>query len=377
MEADQKFNMEFSEQHYVPVLKWKRGEARALKDLDPAVKAACTPLVEVVPVPTDPETGAAKKTLSKHLDDAIAEMKSSWGTAHPVFVDIRLLPPNQATGATLTGLFDRLRAAAILAIPVISTGATQDILQAAAGIHKKDRRGVCLREGLDAVMAPAFPVAVSKALLATGVTQKTADVVIDMQDVSANKTTVNAALAASAIGKVPNLKAWRTFTIVATAFPLNLSGIAPGVHTLPRAEWALWKALGSLPRRPTYGDYAVAHWDLQELDPRVILISASIRYTSDDEWVIFRGRNVKNYGFGQFTALSKLVVKHPAYCGSAFSAGDDYIAACASGTVGSGNHETWRRVATNHHITFVVDQLSKLALGASVPAAPASGAASN
>jgi hypothetical protein len=364
------FDRKFDQKHYFPILKWKRGEARALKELAPAVKAACTPVLEIVPVPYDFKAGTDKKSLAKHLSDAVEEMASSWGTSLPVLVDIRLLPKSAATGKTLTALFDLLRRERILAVPVISTTSTADIVSAAAAIHKKDGRGVCLREAVDVIIAPGFSSTVAATLLAVGAGAGAVDLVIDMQDVSATKKAANLTVAKAALNNVPNVKTWRSLVLCATAFPINLSGIAPGVHGLPRADWALWTNVGPVARLPTFGDYAVAHWDLQELDPRVIKISASIRYTTDDEWVIFRGRNVNMHGFGQFTTFSKQLVKHAAYSGPTFSAGDAYVAACAAG--GSpGNHETWRRVATNHHITFVVNQLATRA-AASTPAAPSS-----
>jgi hypothetical protein len=365
----------FGDEHYVPVLKWKRGEARALKELAPTVKAACTPLIEVVPIPFDYDAGVDKKSLRKHIDDAVEELATSWGTKAPVFVDVvTLLPAGVGTGNTLTMMFDEMRKAGVRAIPVVSTASPTDVIAAGANAHKKDGRGVFLRERIDDVIAPKYPARVAATLLSLGVSASRVDFMLDMQDVAENKQATNATAVTSAINKIPNLKSWRTFTLCSTAFPINLSGMAQGVNTIPRADWALWNALGKLPRTPTFGDYAVAHWDLQALDPRVIKISASIRYTTDDAWVICRGRNVNQHGFGQFSSLSKLLVKHSAYCGGTFSAGDDYIAKCAAGGK-PGNHETWRRVATNHHITFVVKQIASTALAASTPAGhgPAAG----
>lgn len=48
-EKDQGARPMFDHSHYVPVLRWKRGERGALKRLDPVDRAAMTPLLEPLP----------------------------------------------------------------------------------------------------------------------------------------------------------------------------------------------------------------------------------------------------------------------------------------------------------------------------------------
>ena len=51
--------------------------------------------------------------------------------------------------------------------------------------------------------------------------------------------------------------------------------------------------------------------------------------------------------------------------GSSFSKGDEYIAGCATGSLGPSTQTRWKEVAINHHVTTVVDDLAKLAAGSS------------
>jgi hypothetical protein len=345
---------------YYPIVKWKAGEYRALAALTNDVKDAIIPLAEIVPVPFDFERGIDKKTTEKHVDDAIEAMKKHWG-ARPIFVDVHLLPPGTKVKAkpVLTHVLELARTESLHAIPTVSTRAAAADIKAAGDGHRKDGHGVCLRERVDDVLAPGFAATLNATVLSVGVPKSEIDLIVDMQDVSDGKLVLAKNVAEHALRAVPDVAQWRSIALAATAFPINLSGIAPGVALLPRADWKLWRSLAGLPRTPIFADYTIAHWDLAALDPRVIKISASVRYTHDDDWVIFRGRNVNAHGFGQFTTLSKQIVKHPAFKGAAFSYGDDYIAACASGGP-TGNHETWRRVGANHHITFVVRQIASL-----------------
>ena len=61
--------------------------------------------------------------------------------------------------------------------------------------------------------------------------------------------------------------------------------------------WHSWLPTRSTPTESEistgFGDYAIAHPIPTELDPRTMRMSASIRYTTSDEWLILKGRNVR------------------------------------------------------------------------------------
>ena len=89
-------------------------------------------------------------------------------------------------------------------------------------------------------------------------------------------------------------------------------------------------------------------------------MSANLRYTLEEEWLIFKGRNVRDYGYEQFNGLCRTLLQHKEYSGATFSWGDNYISQCAADKGGPGNASTWRKVGNSHHLSFVVYQLSKL-----------------
>ena len=111
-----------------------------------------------------------------------------------------------------------------------------------------------------------------------------------------------------------------------------------------------------------FADYAISHPYTKELDPRTMRMSASIRYTTSNNWLVLKGRNVRQYGFDQYFELAKELIERPEYADRDFSWGDKYIADCALGMTGPGNATTWRKVGTNHHITLVARQIAKLSL---------------
>ncbi|RYG93560.1 MAG: hypothetical protein EON58_18085 [Alphaproteobacteria bacterium] len=88
-------------------------------------------------------------------------------------------------------------------------------------------------------------------------------------------------------------------------------------------------------------------------------ISGSIRYTSDQVFVISKGHSVKTPpGWGQMVGVASRLVQAPEYCGQAYSNGDSDIYQCAHGNGSTGNAYVWRKAGTNHHLIFVVNQIA-------------------
>jgi hypothetical protein len=119
-------------------------------------------------------------------------------------------------------------------------------------------------------------------------------------------------------------------------------------------------ATGKIRWLPTFGDYAIAHPLLVEVDPRLMKMSAQLRYTTDTAWLVFKERNVRDYGFEQFKGICTALIARPEYKGAAFSWGDNAISECTLTSSGPGNATTWRRIGTNHHLTMVTDQISSV-----------------
>ncbi len=193
------------------------------------------------------------------------------------------------------------------------------------------------------------------------------DLIIDLEDLGSDPG--RALLVARSVFSMIPKKNFRYMILAAASFPEDLSDVdAATTTTLPRREWELWKTLqrrpNLLPRRDLiFGDYAITHPVPKELDPRTMRMSASIRYTTRDSWLVVKGRNVRQYGFDQYFELCKELVQRPEYEGREFSWGDKYISDCADGMAGPGNATTWRKVGTNHHLTLVMREIANLRRG--------------
>lgn len=188
------------------------------------------------------------------------------------------------------------------------------------------------------------------------------DLLLDMEAVEMNQVPGLAAALVGVLATFPLIHQWRSVTIAAAGFPESLTGLQPGMHSIPRADYHLWASVSwRASRVPAFGDYAIAGTTLPDIDPRMMKSSCNIRYTTTDTWLVARGlgtRNAAAGGFGQFVGLAQQIVARTEYSGQGYSAGDRLIDNVARGIAGTGNLTTWRQAGTNRHITFTVRQLS-------------------
>ncbi len=170
-------------------------------------------------------------------------------------------------------------------------------------------------------------------------------------------------------GRLQSMEKWRSFTVVAGALPKDLVDFSVGQHLVTRTEWRWWLAELTAHRTrrvriPTFGDYTIQHHIFSE--PQAGMnVSASIRYTTSDHWLVSRGEGLRNKngpGYAQYPASAQLLCGQKEFCGPDFSYGDDYIFKMGSHqSLTPGSPETWLRAGINHHLTFVVRQIAQIA----------------
>ena len=121
----------------------------------------------------------------------------------------------------------------------------------------------------------------------------------------------------------------------------------------------------SLQRLPTYSDCAIQHpKGVENFDFRTMQVSASVRYTVRNQWLLIKGESTKTTpAIEQFPDLAtQLTYGHL----SGYYAGSDHCLGCiqiqdaANGVKGLGSPGVWRRIGTIHHLTTVVEDLLAL-----------------
>ncbi len=348
--------MSFGLNHYVPVLRLKKGELWSLRYVASDVRESVTPIIEVLPS----NLGISPSNSDSGIDDAIrtvsGKLWTAWGD-RPFFLDTinvgdPAIEPRVIEKFTENAIIEKLSM-----IPVIGLRSLPSKISATRGCIEKLNTGCSFRLNREDLGKANTNTAVSELLTRLEVTPVDVDLVVDL-GVSTGYPPFNYIR-----DNTPRLLDWRSFTVLSGAFPKDLQGRDPGVHRISRLEWRHWiselTGASSGARMPTFGDYTVQYANYVE-PPDFANPSASIRYTSDTEWVLMRGQGIFNEdstGNKQWPANALLLSEMPEFCGLDFSAGDRYIAEHAGTYQKPGNPTTWIGAAINHHLVFTVRQI--------------------
>lgn len=352
---------------YIPLLRWRMGEYQALERLGVAQKAATVPLLEILPPDYDFEQRKPKKDIDDHLSAFGQRLFKKWN-AQPALVDAGRLDAasRMANGQhPLTYLFDEARALGTHLTPVTTLERDTAYQEAVRFIDALDLRGAALRCTLAEALDPDFDANVEALLNRLEVDAEALDILLDLETPAFDPQNVLVNVIIAALSSATIFADARSVTLIATSFPDSLANLTHAIQRIPRREWMLYKAviaaLSGGMRRPSFGDYGIAALNFPQGDMRFMRSSPNIRYTIDDAWIIARARGAPRGSNQAYPVLCGLVTGSGAYLGRGYSAGSEYIDNCRTGAASRGNATTWKWVATNHHITKVLDDLAKLA----------------
>lgn len=352
--------MNFGIDHYVPVLKVKRGEKKALQLIDPAVRAQVVPLLEIVERRQD-----QKGSVSAHLDTAFKELADSIRPYPGCFLDVREIASDGPSGAEEA--FGRAADAGIVFTPVTGISRIADVRPAL----DHSEQGLAIRLTRDEFEEGGLARQLRDFTSRHGLAPEATDLIVDLGPVEEMIAQGVANFATQFLLEVPEPQAWRTLTASASAFPRSMGIVNRKSHAfVERAEWLAWRndirgQSDRLPRVPTYSDCAIQHpIGVEGFDPVRMQVSASVRYALPERWLLIKGESTRRrLPSIQFPELAtQLVYGHL----RAHYAGEDHCRGCASikaaadGQGGFGSAEAWRRIGTAHHITVVTEALKAM-----------------
>lgn len=362
----------FNPRHYVPILRWKRGEKWALRNLEGEIRAGMTPLMELIPRDFTPRRIGDSDGCVKKLNEIARQILESWGEK-PFFVDmchvhsvipfVRGVDSFQVFGEIMSGY-------QLKPIPVTGLRRPLNYQSSVTLVAAAIGEGACVRLNSEDLRNPTLHQDLSRLVSLLHLEVSGIHLIIDNQLIDSHTPSLP-----WICSHVPDLNDWKTFTLAGGAFPKDLSDLEKNrQHELPRTDWLTWRdqvSTGPMPLRlPAYGDYTIQHPFYSEPPPN-FNISASIRYTSERTWVVMRGEGVRNDdgpGYRGYLGNAQLLICRTEYCGDGFSAGDCYIMEMSLQDEKTGSAETWIRAGINHHLTFVVRQISSLFDSAAVVA---------
>lgn len=374
--------------HYVPILKWKRAELRALQGLEDRDKENMTPLIELVMPKVSSPYKDKKKTIRKTPEEIFSEVvskfkiqrvkeipkefQSAWGST-PLFLDFSLLYEAQFTvRLKVESMTEIISAGANLGlrlVPVVNLNDEKEIKQTACALSKEYSQGLCLRiASSDLIDTDKLNEKLENFLKSFDVLEKNVDLLIDLKSINPESNGYSRCLNLSQQLRV--VAKWRNLIMAAGSFPEDLSNCKFDEATfIPRLEWLGWLSQArekKLKRLPTYADYAIRNPVFKE-SSQFYPPATSIRYTQEDTWMVMKGKKLK---FQFYLANAKLLAgSKEHFYGKGFSAGDRYVSEKAdhydayvrNPTIkGTGGSEDWIFMGINHHLVLAARQLAKL-----------------
>ncbi|MFI5420136.1 MAG: beta family protein [Nitrososphaerales archaeon] len=346
---------------YIPIIKGKQYDLRALGKLQPEVRELIKPLIELPPTPYS-------KNIDDHLKKFIQNV-SKYGGTGKTFVDFYGFLGEMANSgklATIAG-YDLLHDIGQAVTPVYGFNRHDGVWKYLEAVIKKHKQGFCFRleeDDLEEDVAEATWDAIRTRTSQLQVDIKSVDLIIDLRDIREKLVDEKIALVTDFMSFQPLGISFRSIAIAGSSAPKDVSVVEKdSIGDILRKELIIWKNLrADLAVGDTliYSDYGVIHPDFAADDlPVGGSANCKIRYTAGKNILIFRGH--KRAGdSGQPFELSKKVRSHPKYCGRDYSFGDEYIDDVADRLSGPGHLGNWVLVDMNHHLTLVSTQIEYL-----------------
>ena len=203
--------MTFGPNHYMPVLKVKRGEKHALASIRRELRQQVTPLLEIV---------ARKKefTIDEHLTTGFKNLAASLDGYSRCLLDLREIEADGVTGANQA--FARALSENISFTPVTGISRTADV---ASAVNLSSSRGIAIRVTRAELEGGHLTDDLNSFVSAYGLTPDRVDLIIDLGAVNELIVAGAMALTQAFLADVPNKQHWRTLTVSGSAFPLSMA----------------------------------------------------------------------------------------------------------------------------------------------------------
>ena len=350
---------------YLPQLKWKAGELRALASTPPGLAERMVPLFKIVPGGGfDP---IEQRTLSTAENIRLFGRRLSqvWGR-RLALVDAALIDDDRrsadAENHPLTELLERARLEGANAAPVAMLGASVRYARAVnrfCASHEK--RVLCLRVtlcDLDDIMSLKD---LRDVVHAFGAEPGRTILLIDGGPIHVEDSAAFSHLLAGHLARLAPVNVWSKVFWSSTTFPDKPKLKAGELGRYTRGDWALYQTMLASRREfstlPLYSDYALEFPG--DYMPIKVSPTAHFRYSTEWDYLIFKGSTTrKPNGYKAIFPVAGRLVASDDFKGREFSEGDAYIALLLNDGAKTGNASMWRWASTDHHFRLVHAALS-------------------
>lgn len=362
---------------YMPILKWKMGERRAVASLPPAQHDIVAPLFIIPPVGAFDHEEKRALSPAEHITSFGPRLYDACGK-RVVFVDGLHIDDEiyrlERKTHPLTELLERAHLAGAIACPATSIDRSKEYQEAVARFCKNDKRlPICIRVTPRQLESSTLRDDLQALIVAIDCMPERAVLVLDFAAMQITDAEGFADLVATTINTLPLRDRWLNIVTALTSFPDRPKVRAGECMRVPRVDWEVYKALinkhDELARFPAFGDYANEYPIFREA-VRVSPV-AQFRYSTSKEYLIEKGRTTKKpNGYGAIFPVADALTAKEDFAGPDFCEGDRFIYELSKRQRGHSSAPTWRWASTLHHLTLVCRSMRAL-FGRSEKAEPA------
>lgn len=360
--------------NYVPVLKWKLGERRALDKLTDDIQNLISPIIEIQPNSLLKETN---DDVKNEIVKIAKDFSLVFRTNSLFYLDLSnyddfFFDGDQAQtthpSSEIIYAFKSQGKIPILLIP-LSWIDQYDKNVAFLTLAGDDDNGYAFRLKKHDLMKG--PKIINNFIMSRALDREKVDLVLDLGEITEmDIEPLTLGIAGLLFG---SYKRYRKIILIGTGYPTEFPSEYMGSERYKevlRTELFLWRELRDyykenyeedLPTNLIFGDYGVTNSLPMPRNVSFMRPSAMVRYTTKKSWHIFKGTTIVRGGSEQYHELCSELIKRKddiEVQDETYSWGDNYIHLCAQKKCSPGNPATWVSVATNHHITYVAQQLA-------------------
>lgn len=361
--------MHASQAIYMPQMKWKAGERRALRSVHSARNGRVLPAFKIPPAGSfDPEQQRVLTTV-EYLHSFGRQLADCWDR-RLALIDAELIDDQHHTEAAadhpLTALIERARLTGANAAPIFGFGNSPEYHRA---VRRYAARSVaapaCLRIKLEQLESISDARALVEFVSQLALTPSSVILLLDGGPLDLPDAEDFTHLLSGQVARLITPNTWSRVFWSATSFP-EKPGLKAGMDGhFPRTDWNLYRTIlanrAEFPIVPMFSDYVLEYPSAYV--PFNGAPSAHLRYSSPEHYHIFKGPSVrKEQGFKAIFDVAGRLVSSDVFNGAEFSLGDAFIHRLSGGTGKTGDAPAWRWAATDHHFTMVMTQLAQ-ALG--------------
>ena len=355
---------------YCVILKGKRGEQTAVRQLSSRALNRTFITFEVPPIPVkfkDDEPGepvGLKHSVEAHLNSFCLGLNKKMIPSVEFGIDMSPLQRHSIRRASLvSSIIDPLKAAGLAPIPVIGLSDEFPYFSRLVDYCSIGQSPFVVRVSRQECNFPgAIQRRIAELSQTVGVPLSSIRLLFDFGSITIGDIEEVADVSRALEEELP-LHEYAMASTVAASMPdsqVMLLGLKYGqTDLIPRAEWSAWKRASLT--QIGFGDYGITHPDdYVDVDFRLVTLGGKIRYTTPENFMVMKGKKLKDNG-DQFHYLASTLretglCNAPTYCW-----GDHEIAACAQRERGPGTLESWIAFSTNHHVTLASRQLANAA----------------